>query len=564
MSTLLSTCSRWAGLVAAKTYLEVDPSINLTIIDADSTIGGVWGRDRIYPGLVCDSPVGFFEYSDLAMGPEIGLKDCDDLPAAKVYDYMHKYCKKFSLLERTRLNTTVTNITRDSESQEWKVEIKPSGETVTCDKLLVATGLASIPHWPNIPMDTFTGPVMHSRDIGKRHTELISEKVKRVTVLGGCKSALDAAMACSAAGKTVDWVIRAPGDGNGPGMMVQVRKGGKHAAALMGRWKSFISPSVFSTAGFWYNFWHSGQNRFGFWLRSKMWETMGRAPFGMEPYKTKSENMSKLLPEIDSSLWQTAAVNALHGNEWFLAKLHEGKDVHVHRASITSLTGSEAVLSNGTILPCDAAVLATGWKYSTSMFEPSLALTLGVPTQVEFEDPAEAKYWQALTLKAEHKLQEKYPVLKTAPDFHKRELEHTPFRLYKHIIPHTYAAQRDRSLIFLGMLSNLQFTMYAEVSALWGISWMEGLLDDGAVPSSKAQIDGEIAEFNSWSAQRYLSRGRTRMVAGGEIQDVIDLLMQDLGLPVHRRKSWIRENFVPYRSLDYKGIVQDVLRKGVV
>lgn len=90
---------------------------------------------------------------------------------------------------------------------------------------------------------------------------------------------------------------------------------------------------------------------------------------------------------------------------------------------------------------------------------------------------------------------------------------------------------------------------------------MEGLHDDSAVPSSKEQIDYKVAEFNSWSAQRYLSRGRTRLVAGGEVQDIIDMLIKDLGLPVHRRRSWIKDTFVPYRSRDYKGIVQDVLKK---
>lgn len=95
------------------------------------------------------------------------------------------------------------------------------------------------------------------------------------------------------------------------------------------------------------------------------------------------------------------------------------------------------------------------------MFEPSLALALGIPTRVGYGDTAEAKYWQELDSKAEHRLQERYPLLKTAPHFHKHEVAHTPFRLYKHIIPYSYAAQHDRSFIFLGMLSNLQYAMYA-------------------------------------------------------------------------------------------------------
>ena len=50
----------WYGIAAAKTYLEFDPTISLTVLDADSSIGGVWGSSSIYPGLVADSPAGLF------------------------------------------------------------------------------------------------------------------------------------------------------------------------------------------------------------------------------------------------------------------------------------------------------------------------------------------------------------------------------------------------------------------------------------------------------------------------------------------------------------------------
>lgn len=90
---------------------------------------------------------------------------------------------------------------------------------------------------------------------------------------------------------------------------------------------------------------------------------------------------------------------------------------------------------------------------------------------------------------------------------------------------------------------------------------MEDLLNEKSVPETKEQMDYKIARFNTWSAKRYLSRGRTRMVAGGKIQDIIDLLMRDMGLEVHRRKSWFSDTFIPYRARDYRGIVQDMLAK---
>lgn len=146
-----------------------------------------------------------------------GLKDWADLPAQKVYDYLYKYSEKFILLERMRLSTTVSKITKSPDTNEWNVEIQPSGEVLSCHKLLVATGLASKPNWPDLSSDQFSGPVMHSKSIGTRHSELTSEKVDHVTVYGGCKSAVDAILLTSGAGKKVDWVIR--DTGNGPGMV---------------------------------------------------------------------------------------------------------------------------------------------------------------------------------------------------------------------------------------------------------------------------------------------------------------------------------------------------------
>lgn len=61
----------WSGLVAAKTYLQISKSLNrpidLTVLDDSTNPGGVWSSQRLYPGLVANSPNGLYEYSDLSM-----------------------------------------------------------------------------------------------------------------------------------------------------------------------------------------------------------------------------------------------------------------------------------------------------------------------------------------------------------------------------------------------------------------------------------------------------------------------------------------------------------------
>jgi dimethylaniline monooxygenase (N-oxide forming) len=61
----------WTGLAAAKAYLQLHPFISLTILDSDTTVGGVWSTSQIYPGLIADSPAAVFDYSDFPMEIEL-------------------------------------------------------------------------------------------------------------------------------------------------------------------------------------------------------------------------------------------------------------------------------------------------------------------------------------------------------------------------------------------------------------------------------------------------------------------------------------------------------------
>lgn len=39
------------GLAVLKTYLDVHPEASVIMLDKDVSIGGVWAKDRLYPGL---------------------------------------------------------------------------------------------------------------------------------------------------------------------------------------------------------------------------------------------------------------------------------------------------------------------------------------------------------------------------------------------------------------------------------------------------------------------------------------------------------------------------------
>lgn len=264
-----------------------------------------------------------------------------------------------------------------------------------------------------------------------------------------------------------------------------------------------------------------------------------------------------------SALFFTASVAALHDNEEFVKQLHSGELITVHRASIKSMFESSLTLSNSEVLPSDAVVFATGWEYKSDLFEPPVAIDLGISAPLEHQDATTARYWEDQRQRAEKAVLDTLPILKTPPPHYERPVQHTPTRLYRYILPSSLAAKQDHSLILLGLVTSIQTSISAEVSALWGVAWMEGLLERTHSIPSKPEMDYEIAKVNEWSARRYLSRGRQRQVASAEIQDVIDMWMRDLGLKVHRKGGLLglRDTFVPYRSQDYEGIVKEVIGK---
>lgn len=297
----------WTGLAAAKTYLQIYPHVSLTIIDEDSSVGGVWSESRVYPGLVADSCAAIFDYSDFPMDVALGLDKWADLPAEKVHEYLELYTDKFGLRQRCKLNTRVVNVERDEAMKEgaiWKVEIEVRKEyekykvteLLLCDKLIIATGTTSTPNIPEgLNWKELEGPVMHSKDVGQKHNLLTADNVKRVTVVGGSKSSIDVVSLCALAGKEVDWVIRE--EGYGPITLFEPRTYGIHAGAIKNiRATTLAAPNLLITEGFWYKFLHSGKSKLGPKLLDSLMKKGSKS--AIKSVYGKNGNTMKIAPDM--------------------------------------------------------------------------------------------------------------------------------------------------------------------------------------------------------------------------------------------------------------------------
>lgn len=291
----------WTGLAAAKTYLQLFPSTTLTIIDADSSVGGVWSASRVYPGLIADSTAGTFDYSDFPMDEAVNIDPWADLPAEKVSEYLGKYVDHFDLRKRLRLCTKVLKAEKDEKG--WRLDVErndgertsPEREILFCEKLISATGATSTPNMPEgIDWSKFEGPVMHSKDVGTKHQLLTSDATKCVTVVGGSKSAIDVVSLCALAGKRVDWVIRK--EGFGPIVLFPARTLGYHAGIIKAARASVIlAPNLLDTKSWCYRFLYSGKNRLGTWIIKRLLGLLSSSTMSM--YEG-NENTMKIAPEM--------------------------------------------------------------------------------------------------------------------------------------------------------------------------------------------------------------------------------------------------------------------------
>jgi dimethylaniline monooxygenase (N-oxide forming) len=548
----------WSGLAAAKTYLQIDPAIDLTILDDDSTVGGVWSSARLYPGLIANSPNGLYEYSDLSMVTE-SQPALKPVPGKQVQAYLHQYAEKNGLLSRIRFGSNVVKAERRGGGG-WTVRTS-GGDVLECDKLLVATGLYSKPHWPNIPRDgDFTGTVIHSKSLGQEHCTLSTEKVADVVIVGGCKSAVEAATIFLMAGKRVHWVIRESQQGV-PLIVVDPDMRPNLLAVNNARLFNVWSPSIFATTGFWYGFIHTGRWYLGNFLYFCFWILLSTVVMFTAGYG-QSENGRKIKPNVRNLFRVTSYASLVHTNNPFLGWLHSGKNIMVYRASPTRLVKGGMQLDSGQVLRADAVVYATGWRSSIDFFDEEEVAQLGIPMPLDQQDVDAEKLWDSLDTKGDMLVTDALPRL---AEWSKPEMDRatgtTQFRMYRQVLSPRLLAERDRSITFVGFISNSQTSICSEILALWAVAWMEDILPK-SLPA-EAQMEVDVARVNAWMARRYGARGRRDPEIVLEIQTFFDQLMQDLGLRVHRKNKGffgpLVEWVVPYEGSDYKGMIDEFL-----
>ena len=193
-----------SGLVMAKTLLE--EGFDVTLFEKDEEVGGVWARSRRYPGLHTQNPRDTYAFSDFPMP-----RSYPEFPAGEqVQAYLAAYADRFGVTEHVRFGTRVEHAAPAGEG--WSVRSAPvdggGPRTERFDRLAVCNGTFSDPYVPAFRgLDAFQeagGTVLHSTWF----CDAAQVRGRRVVVVGGAKSACDAAMAALPAAMRTTLVFR--------------------------------------------------------------------------------------------------------------------------------------------------------------------------------------------------------------------------------------------------------------------------------------------------------------------------------------------------------------------
>ena len=183
-----------AGLATAKVLTQAGHEV--VVYDKAPDVGGVWSRSRRYPGVTTQSPKVQYSLSDFPMPAE-----CPEWPnGEQVQQYFAAYATKFDLDRVLRLNTEVASA--EPVDGGWRVD----GERY--DRLVVANGVfcePAVPDYPGLAEFTAAGGRLCA---GTEFHDAEEARGKHVLVVGYGKSACDVTVPVSQVAASTDVIAR--------------------------------------------------------------------------------------------------------------------------------------------------------------------------------------------------------------------------------------------------------------------------------------------------------------------------------------------------------------------
>ncbi|KAN0138715.1 hypothetical protein V8E53_003703 [Lactarius tabidus] len=535
-----------AGLITAHILLQ-DGFVNVELLTRDKSVGGVWSKERVYPGLHINSVHGEHRFSAMPMPPpEDHTKTGGRLSGYNVRQYMEDFAERF-LKGRIRFETEVLNIHKGDHGQGWSVHVRDrkgaSAETAKVlyyPRIVLCTGGNSNPKFPEslspaaAKAANFSGPVLHSMQFASRMDDLLEctapagpdapRPPAPVVVVGGGKSAQDAAAFLAKEGcpvtmifRTADAFLASPNP-----LPDYIRK-----SRLMSVMSGHIDLRT-RMERFLHTTWLGGAIVRFFW-------------------KTLAQNSKQVLGLPSNSplrcthsiFWDTRTNDEGVPREGsFYSFANAGKINIISPARVASFgdDGKSVVLDDGSTVPASAVILATGYKSTwRPIFDDETVEYLGLGQRPPNYQPTTKSHWD-------------YTSFGDPP----RNLENTPWAasIYRGLVPAKNILNRDFAIN--GGVFTTNHAYISEVSAHWIASYFRR--DELRIPRSVGEAH-DLADRNAaWVRRRYpytlnwTGDSGSTAVAFWSWPQVADELLEDMGLPSGRSGgNWLTW---PFKRID--------------
>lgn len=470
-----------AGLTTAKVLLQAGHEVE--VFDRTPDVGGVWSRTRRYPGLTTQSPKAQYSFSDFPMP-----KDLPEWPTGEqVQAYLEAYSRHFGVGPSLRLETAVTSVVPVGDGWELTAD---TGATHRYDRVVVANGVFCEPSVPAFPgRDEFEaagGQVL----AGTEFHDAEQARGKHVLVIGYGKSACDVTVPISRVAASTDVIARQ--------LLWKVPR--KIAGVV--NFKMLLLTRM-GEALFRYRylrgfekFLHGPANR----LRRSMLNSLGSV--SVRQYGLAKHD---LVPSGRMEDIVKGAIGLV--TDGFYEGVADGS-IRVRRdRTVARLKSGGAVLSDGTVLPADLLVCATGFTQGVPFLPESVQERL-------FDDRGN-------------------------------------FALYRQIQPIGVPG-----LYFNGYNSSFFSPLNAEMAALWIAADLAGALSLPDEPARREEVAAQLA-FMDVATGTHHCRG-TKIIPFSLHN--ADEVLADLGLQIGRgtrAAHWLN----PVAPSAYRGVTPRLLAR---
>ncbi|KAI9460710.1 FAD/NAD-P-binding domain-containing protein [Russula earlei] len=512
-----------AGLITTFILLQ-DGFQNVEVLTRESSVGGVWSEERIYPGLQLNSVHGEFRFSALPMRqPDEAANTGGRLSGEDVRNYLEEFAERF-LKDKIRFETEVLNIRRGDHGKGWKVLVRDrraNTEKVShYSRIVLCTGGCSRPHYPELAFTAkaagFSGPVVHSMHFKSRIDDLLQCTVPvdthpvqgaPIVVIGGGKSAQDSAAFLAREGRPV--------------MMIFDTTDAILASTIP--WPPYIRRSRFLSIMSPHKKLRTRLERFlhttclGAVIVYYFWKALEKYSFYVLGVPRDSP-----LRRTHSLFWNTRTNDEgvfRDGN--FHALAISGKISLVAPARVAKFgdDGHSVVLEDGRVFPAAAVILATGYESTwRSIFDDVTREQIGLGRH----PPDSQRYrWDYASLAHP-------PVLPGG--------EQWVASIYRGLVPAKNILNRDFAIN--GAVFSAHSAYVCEVSAHWISAYFRR--DALRVPQSVGAALDAAEHDGAWVRRRYpytlnwVDESQTSSVAFWTWPQLVDELLEDMGVRAMR------------------------------